>query len=372
VRPPPAPADLATQGLDAVAEHGARILFLDDQPGRLRALEALLAPLGQRLVRVGSDEEALHLLATGDVALVLVGAGAPAMDGFEAARRIEAAARARDVPIAFLAPFDGDPTPAASLASTTARLATLNAELQRRQAELRHALAARNRFYASVSHELRTPINAILGYGELLLDDVYGPLNERQRQGLERSHKAAAHLLDLVNDVLDLSRIEAGKVELALQPVTFPAIVDDLLATVRPAADEHGVTLAITSECERTIVSDPRRVRQIVLNLLSNAIKFGAGHAVEVRCGAVGDGGVEVTVVDHGPGIPAADLARVFEDFVQLPNTGEPAQGTGLGLSVSRRLARLLGGDLTAESVEGAGSTFRLRLPADGRPDGGA
>jgi signal transduction histidine kinase len=215
-----------------------------------------------------------------------------------------------------------------------------------------------------MSHELRTPINAIIGYSTLLLDHIYGPLNERQRQGLVRSHKAAKHLLELVNDVLDLSKIEAGKIELALQSVTFPALVEDLFVTVRPLADEHGSELSLEEACDVTVVTDPRRVRQIVLNLLSNAIKFGHGHPITVRCREPEGGGVEVAVSDRGQGISQSDLARIFDEFVQLPNTSPRAQGTGLGLPISQRLARLLGGDLFVESTVGEGSTFRLVLPA--------
>jgi signal transduction histidine kinase len=255
-------------------------------------------------------------------------------------------------------------TQAASLASSTAKLTTLNAELQRRQAELQHAMNARNRFYASMSHELRTPINAIIGYSTLLIDHIYGPLNDRQRQGLVRSHMAAKHLLELVNDVLDLSKIEAGKIELSLQPVSFPNLVEELFVTVRPMADEHGSELTLAGDCQATVVTDPRRVRQVILNLLSNAIKFGGGKPIEVRCEARDGGGVVVAVADHGPGIRAADLPRIFDEFVQLPSTNPALQGTGLGLPISQRLARLLGGDLVVESTPGEGSTFRLLLPA--------
>jgi PAS domain S-box-containing protein len=255
-------------------------------------------------------------------------------------------------------------TQAASLAATTAKLTALNAELQRRQAELQHAMTARNRFYASMSHELRTPINAIIGYSTLLIDHIYGPLNDRQQQGLVRSHLAAKHLLELVNDVLDLSKIEAGKIELALQPVSFPSLVEDLFVTVRPLADEHRSTLSLHGDCKATIVTDPRRVRQIMLNLLSNAIKFGSGQPIEVHCAARPEGGVVVGVRDHGPGIRPADLPRIFDEFVQLPNANPAVQGTGLGLPISQRLARLLGGELLVESTPGEGSTFRLVLPA--------
>jgi len=260
-------------------------------------------------------------------------------------------------------------TQAVSLANTTAELRTVNDELHRRQAQLEEAMRARNRFYASMSHELRTPINAIIGYNTLLLDNIYGPLNEKQTQGLQRTHKAAKHLLELVNDVLDLSKIEAGKLELSLQPVGFPAIVEDLFVTVRPMADEHGSTLELEPRGEAaTIVTDPRRVRQILLNLLSNAIKFGRGRPIRVGVTACPDGGVRVAVCDEGRGIAPEDLERVFDEFVQLHH-GEPHApalgGTGLGLPISKRLARLLGGSLDAESQLDVGSTFTLTLPKE-------
>jgi len=257
---------------------------------------------------------------------------------------------------------------AASLESTTAQLRTANEELHRRQVELEKAMTARSRFYASMSHELRTPINAILGYNTLMLENIYGPLNEKQADGLRRTQRAAKHLLELVNDVLDLSKIEAGKVELKPQPVEVTGLIEDLFVTVRPMAEERGCALTHRHPGKPVrIVSDPRRIRQILLNLLSNAIKFGEGKPIEVISTARDDGGVIVEVADHGVGIPADDLARVFDEFVQLSRTPEH-EGTGLGLPISRRLALLLSGSLTAESVVGEGSVFRLSLPAELAP----
>ena len=253
---------------------------------------------------------------------------------------------------------------ALSLANTTAELKALNEELEQRQAELERAMTARSRFYASMSHELRTPINAVLGYSTLLLENIYGSLNEKQREGIERTQKAARHLLELVNDVLDLSKIEAGKIDLRLQPVSVASLVDDLFVTVRPLADQYGSSLTLEQSGEAIrIVSDPRRVRQILLNLLSNAIKFGNAKPVCVRVAPRGDGGVTIEVVDRGVGIPREDQERIFHEFVQLGKT-QLQEGTGLGLPISRRLAELLKGSLEVESEPGEGSTFRLSLPA--------
>jgi PAS domain S-box-containing protein len=235
---------------------------------------------------------------------------------------------------------------------------------RRRQAEeeRERAIAARSRFYAAMSHEIRTPMNAILGYTDLLLAGAYGDLTPPQLQGIDRTHRAAQHLLELVNDVLDLSKLEAGKLELVAEPTRLPHLVEDLFATVRPLAAERGCELRfVHDDCEEPILTDPRRLRQILLNLISNAIKFGESRPVVVYCGPWTGGEVVLEVRDRGVGIPPEDIARVFEEFVQLHDDQE--RGTGLGLPISKRLAELLGGRLEAESRPGEGSTFRLVLP---------
>jgi PAS domain S-box-containing protein len=253
---------------------------------------------------------------------------------------------------------------ALSLSDTTQKLRTLNEQLNQRTAELERAMGARSRFYASMSHELRTPINAVMGYTSLLLDNVYGPLTPEQANSIERTHKAANHLLDLVNDILDLSKMESGKTELMLEEVIFPELIRDLFITLEPLADRHHVQLRLEETDERcTIVSDARRVNQILLNLLSNAIKFGNGKPVEVEWAPAEDGSVVVQVTDHGPGIAPENQEKIFLEFVQLDD-GYASEGTGLGLPISRRLALLLGGSLTVGSQVGHGSTFRLCLPA--------
>jgi PAS domain S-box-containing protein len=253
---------------------------------------------------------------------------------------------------------------ATSLERAMAELKALNDELGERQAELERAMAARSRFYASMSHELRTPINAVLGYSTLLLENIYGPLNEKQAEGITRTHKAAKHLLELVNDVLDLSKIEAGKIDLRLQPVHFPTLIDDLFVTVRPLADQHHSPLALEHTGEpMKVISDPRRLRQILLNLLSNAIKFGQGKPIRVRSTPRPDGGLVIEVADEGDGIASTDHEKIFDEFVQLGKT-QLTEGTGLGLPISRRLAEMLHGTLDVDSEVGRGSIFRLTLPA--------
>jgi signal transduction histidine kinase len=252
-------------------------------------------------------------------------------------------------------------------AKSAAQLAELNKQLHQRQEELEQAMGVRNRFYASMSHELRTPINAVIGYSTLMIDNIYGPLNEKQREGLQRTLRAARHLLELVNDVLDLSKIEAGKIELSMQPVNVANLIDDLFVTVRPLADEHGTKLTFEHpEVPLTVVTDPRRARQILLNLLSNAIKFGLQKPITVTCSRNDSGWVSIEVIDNGEGITEEDQPRIFEEFVQVSPTQQ--LGTGLGLPISKRLATLLDGSLEVKSQPGKGSTFTLRLPPEGTP----
>ena len=253
---------------------------------------------------------------------------------------------------------------AEDLANATEELKAVNDELNERQKELEQAMGARSRFYASMSHELRTPINAILGYSSLLLEGIYGSLNQKQINGIERTNRAATHLLELVNDVLDLSKIEAGKFELQIEPIMFPSFVDDLFITVRPIAEQSNTELTLQHVGEPvTIISDPRRVRQIVLNLLSNAIKFGSGKPVSVTTTPLPDGGLKIDVSDHGDGIALEDQKKIFDEFVQLGKR-KREEGTGLGLPISKRLAQLLNGSLVVESELHNGSTFTLRLPS--------
>jgi PAS domain S-box-containing protein len=222
------------------------------------------------------------------------------------------------------------------------------------------ALAVRDRFYTMMSHELRTPVSAIMLYNDLLATGVYEPLNSSQQEAVDRAQRSARHLLGLINDLLELSRLHAGKLETRVEDVDVVEVVESAAKELAPLALEEGCALNIDTGGETLVLaSDRRRVHQIVINLLANAFKYGRGHPVEVRCAATGDG-IAVEVTDRGDGIAAEDVDRIFEDFVQLGG----AEGTGLGLPLARRLAEMLGGRLEVRSVRGQGSTFRLYLPA--------
>ncbi|NUQ94731.1 MAG: sensor histidine kinase [Gemmatimonadaceae bacterium] len=241
-----------------------------------------------------------------------------------------------------------------------------NMRLEERAQQIAEANRAKSRFLANVSHELRTPLNAIVGYNALALDGMYGEVPTALRASHRRIQAAADHLLGLVNDVLDLSKIEVGRMEREVELVDLDGILDSVATVVEPAAEAKGLRVDVVAARDLPkIETDPRHLRQILLNLTANAIKFterGAVTVVARRAGA----GVQITVEDTGVGIARPDLERIFEEFEQVrPNgRGDSIQrGAGLGLAIARKLARLLGGELTVTSEVGHGSCFSLVLP---------
>ncbi len=236
-------------------------------------------------------------------------------------------------------------------------------ERARQQAEdLERAITERSRFFASLSHELRTPINAVIGYNHLLQEKIFGQLNERQTEALEKANRSAQHLLELVDDILDISKIEAGKMEIADEEVDLSSLIRDTATSIQLQAQEKGIDLEVQTPPALEVRTDPARVRQIVLNLLSNAVKFTDEGSVQLRLERADDSRVRLEVVDTGPGIDPEDVDRIFDEFEQA-RSGSGKAGTGLGLAISRRLAELLGGGLHVESQPGQGSTFTLTLP---------
>jgi signal transduction histidine kinase/ActR/RegA family two-component response regulator len=260
----------------------------------------------------------------------------------------------------------------ASQAAIALEHALLNERARVQARDLERAISERSRFFASLSHELRTPINAVIGYNHLLRERVFGDLNEQQTGALDKANRSAQHLLELVDDILDISKIEAGKLEIFPEPVDLANLLQDTATSVQLQAREKGIDLEIEAPGTAHVRTDPARVRQIVLNLLSNAVKFTDSGRVDLRLRTADGGGATVAVRDTGPGIDPDDLERIFEEFEQGPASAGTS-GTGLGLAISRRLAELLGGELKVESVVGEGSTFILNLPADsGDGDQGA
>jgi GAF domain-containing protein len=242
--------------------------------------------------------------------------------------------------------------------------ARLYRELEAKGGELEAASRHKSQFLANMSHELRTPMNAIIGYTELIADGIYGAVPEPMRDVLTRVDASGRHLLGLINDVLDLSKIEAGQLTLSLSEYSMKEIVESVLAAADPLAAEKRLNLVIDLPPDLpTGRGDQRRLAQVLLNLVGNAIKFTDEGHVAVRVGAAA-GMFVIAVSDTGPGIPRADQERIFEEFQQADTSHtRPKGGTGLGLAIARRIVTMHGGRIWVESTPGAGATFRITIP---------
>ena len=252
--------------------------------------------------------------------------------------------------------------------ATQSALAIQNArlfrEIEQKSRELEAASRHKSEFLANMSHELRTPLNAIIGFSEVLSERMFGELNEKQDEYLKDIHASGQHLLSLINDILDLSKIEAGKMELELSDFDLPMTIDNALMLVRERAGRRSIALHTTVD-ERLgqVQADERKIRQVLLNLLSNAIKFTPeGGRIEVGAKPV-NGSIEVSVSDTGVGIPPEDQEAVFEEFRQVGTADKKVEGTGLGLALSRKFIELHGGKIWVKSQAGAGSTFTFTIP---------
>jgi signal transduction histidine kinase len=244
------------------------------------------------------------------------------------------------------------------------RLAEAEVALRRTNLQLEAANRNKSEFLARMSHELRTPLNAILGASELLGDGLFGELNDKQAEYVSDIHQSGRHLLGLINDILDLSKIESGRMELQPSVVSIAALMESSASIIRGFAASKSIQLALrTPPADAAFTADERKVKQIVYNLLSNAVKFTPdGGRIEFGAEMDHDGGVRVWVHDTGPGIPPEHAERIFEEFFQLPGERE---GTGLGLAVARELVVLHGGKIWLDDSEAAsGARFVFTLPA--------
>jgi signal transduction histidine kinase/putative methionine-R-sulfoxide reductase with GAF domain len=245
--------------------------------------------------------------------------------------------------------------------------ARLFSEIEEKSRQLAEASEHKSQFLASMSHELRTPLNAIIGLTEMMVTSAAKFGTEKAAEPLRRVNAAGTHLLGLINEVLDLSKIEAGKLELNAEPVNLPRLIDEVIGTAGQLAEKNRNRLVVEgADGLGLLTADPMRLKQILLNLLSNACKFTKEGEVALRVLRVADGRdwIELAVVDTGIGMTAEQQAKLFQEFTQADSlTARRYGGTGLGLALSRKLARMMGGDVTVTSQTGKGSVFTLRLP---------
>jgi signal transduction histidine kinase len=248
------------------------------------------------------------------------------------------------------------------------RVMERTAEIEDKSRQLAEASERKSQFLASMSHELRTPLNAVIGLTEMMVTNAARFGTEKALEPLRRVNAAGTHLLSLINEVLDLSKIEAGKLELNPEPVDLARLIDEVIGTAGQLAEKNKNRLVVeTPENVGTLTADSMRLKQILLNLLSNACKFTKEGEVALRVRKVVDGHawIELAVADTGIGLTAEQQAKLFQDFTQADSlTARRYGGTGLGLALSRKLARMMGGDVTVASEPGKGSVFTVRMPA--------
>jgi GAF domain-containing protein len=350
----------ALHGFSADGEEATRRTFPARPERRMLAGRAVLSRSLVHIPDVLADPEFDHraLAASADWRSLLV---VPMLRGDEVLGTV-GVARAevgpfRDQEIGLLQTFANQ----AVIAIDNVRLFN---ELQLANRDLKAASQHKSEFLANMSHELRTPLNAIIGFSEVLGERMFGELNEKQDEYLKDINASGQHLLSLINDILDLSKIEAGRMELELTDFNLPATLDNALTLVRERAGRRGIALGLTiDERLEQIRADERKLRQVVLNLLSNAIKFTPeGGRIEVRAVPL-DGIVEISVSDTGVGIAPEDQEAIFEEFRQVGTAAKKVEGTGLGLALSRKFVELHGGRIWVKSQTGAGSTFTFTIP---------
>jgi signal transduction histidine kinase len=379
--------------VDQDPEAGSRgdILVVDDNPRHLAFLTQLLHTHGFRVRAVPDGARALRAARAARPDLVTLDLGMPGMDGFEACRALKNEPGLEGLPIIFVTAHDSALDAVRAFEAGAAdyitkplkfqellgrvevhvhrarlvrELATKNAELERQTRLAEQASEAKSRFLANMSHELRTPLNAIIGYAELLMDEMADLGQESVLNDLRRIQAAARHQLSLINDILDLSKIEADKMELVAEEFDGDQAVRDVAVTLQPLVARNGNTLELDLAPDLgQLHTDATRVKQVLFNLLSNATKFTERGRLRVEARRE-EGEAVFVVSDTGIGMTAEQLAKLFEAFTQADaTTARKYGGTGLGLALSRRLCRMMGGDVTVDSEYGHGTTFTVRLP---------
>ncbi|MDQ7030077.1 MAG: hybrid sensor histidine kinase/response regulator [Ardenticatenia bacterium] len=387
------------------------ILYVEDNPDNKILVRRVLEAHGYSVVDADDGLSGIRLAQEIKPDLILMDINLPGMDGYEAATKIKSIPALRNVPIVALTanvmqgdrerslaagcdgylpkPIDIDQLVEQIEAFLAGKREEVDHEerevyleeyarklvnkleakivaLEHANAELRELDRLKSEFVSTVSHELRTPLNIIIGHAEILQDELFGPLNEHQRRYVDNIVRSARHLLDLVENILDMSKIESGKLELNMQPFDVEEAVQEVHVLLKPMADRKEIKVRLRIDPNlKTVVADRLRFKQILYNLMSNAIKFTPnGGRVDVTLERLPDGWIQLTVRDTGIGIPKDHLETIFERFRQLDSSfSREWEGTGLGLSLTREFVRLHGGKIEVQSEVGKGSIFTVLLP---------
>lgn len=369
------------------AQNCASVLIVDDTPANLQILAGLLGREGYHVCPVANGKLALNAAEKAPPDLILLDINMPEMNGYEVCRRLKADSRLRDIPVIFITartdlkdkvegfalggldyitkPFEFEEV--LMRVRTHLRLYRLQREMAQAREAAERASIAKDRFIAEMSHEFRTPLNVILGITDLLSDQGFGPLNKKQAAYVNQIQQSGSHLLELVNDILDIAKIDAGTMEVEWEEFAPDECVAKVAALMDLQASKKLQTLEVKSDPAVTsMAGDLGKCRQIVFNLLSNAIKFTPDEGrILVFVEPFESAFVKVGVRDTGPGIPLDLQAQLFSEFLQVsPIPEERTGGAGLGLALSKRLVELHGGTVGCESTPRKGSTFWFTLPA--------
>jgi signal transduction histidine kinase len=360
------------------------ILIVDDNPHNLEVLGKFLKDRNYEIEFATNGLSALDWLSNRQFDLILLDINMPGMDGFEVCKRIRSDKSMDFIPVIFLSaeterekiiegfeiggqdyvtkPFDSKELLVRIRTHLALKESLENLEIEKERAQ--SADRVKSAFLATMSHELRTPLNSIIGFSGILLKEKHGPLTGEQKKQLSIVQNSARHLLSLINDILDISKIESGQLQLNKHIFDLKDVINNAVETTRPFAEKKNLKIIVSVDKNiKKIKSDALRVEQILLNLLNNAIKFTESGSVSIISVIEGNY-IKIKVIDTGTGIESEKIESLFKPFVQI-DTGLTRQneGTGLGLSICKRLTEMLNGKIEVESEPGKGSTFTVYLP---------